>query len=292
MSRVFRSERTGAVIYVFSDDHCPPHVHARQRGDGWIARVRFSFIGNAVGLMSLVPLDNAPLRRTLNGLLDEIEDELPGCRRVWWAIADDMPDRPVAHHAVAGEDRDFFGERGECEADRQRNLRSAAGADSRDVVRRHNRSCEYSTMTTHRVTDAGYAAAVAAGRVGAGAEIRAVTVRYVADRDAIELVTTSDAGFLIPRDWIGALQDTPIEALARLEVWPDGSAIALEECDIHISVDGLLTALLPAMLPARTVAAIFAGHGGRATSDAKRGSARASGRKRGRPRKPVDPAAA
>lgn len=86
MSRVFRSERTGAVIYVFSDDHCPPHVHARQRGDGWIARVRFSYVGNAVGLMSLVPLDNAPLRRTLNGLLDEIVDELSACRRVWWAI--------------------------------------------------------------------------------------------------------------------------------------------------------------------------------------------------------------
>lgn len=147
-------------------------------------------------------------------------------------------------------------------------------------------------MTTHRVTDAEYAAAIAAGRVGAGAEIRAVTVRYVADRDAIELVTTTDAGFLIPRDWIGALQDTPTEALARLEVWPDGSAIALEERDIHISVDGLLTALLPAMLPARIVAAIFSGHGGRAMSDAKRGSARANGRKGGRPRKPVDPAAA
>jgi hypothetical protein len=41
MSRVFISEGTGAGIYVFSDDHCPAHVHARHRGEGWIARVRF-----------------------------------------------------------------------------------------------------------------------------------------------------------------------------------------------------------------------------------------------------------
>ena len=49
MSRVFTSEGTGAGIYVFSDDHCPAHVHARHRSEGWIARVR-----------------------------------LPDCRRGWW----------------------------------------------------------------------------------------------------------------------------------------------------------------------------------------------------------------
>jgi hypothetical protein len=38
MGNVFTSEGTGAVIYVFSDDHCPPHIHARHRGEGWIAR--------------------------------------------------------------------------------------------------------------------------------------------------------------------------------------------------------------------------------------------------------------
>jgi len=107
----------------------------------------------------------------------------------------------------------------------------------------------------------------------------------VPDRDAIEIVTTRNAGFLVPRQWIGALQDVPPEELARLEVWPDGSAIELEDRDIHISVHGLLTATLPAMLPPRAVAAIFASRGGKATSDAKRSSAQANGRKGGRPRK-------
>jgi len=135
------------------------------------------------------------------------------------------------------------------------------------------------------MTDAEFAAALAAGRVEAETEIRAQAVRYVLDRDSIEIVTTRHAGFLIPRGWIGALQDVPIEELCKLEVWPDGSAIELEDRDIHISVDGLMTAILPAMLPTRTVAAIFASRGGRATSDAKRSSAQANGQRGGRPRK-------
>ena len=140
-------------------------------------------------------------------------------------------------------------------------------------------------MTQHQITDAEYAAALIAGQAEAEAEMRAQAVRYVPDRDAIEIVTTRNAGFLIPREWIGALQDVPREDLAKLEVWPDGSAIALEGRDIHISVHGLMTAILPAMLPPRAMAAIFASRGGKATSDAKRSSAQANGRKGGRPRK-------
>ncbi len=85
MSRVFISEGTGAVVYVFSDDHCPPHVHARHRGDGWIARVRFSYVSGAVGLMSVAPLKNYPLQRTVARLLADIGAGLAGCRRSWWA---------------------------------------------------------------------------------------------------------------------------------------------------------------------------------------------------------------
>ena len=140
-------------------------------------------------------------------------------------------------------------------------------------------------MTQHQITDAEYAAALAAGQSEAEVEIRAQAVRYVPDRDAIEIVTTRNAGFLIPRQWIGALQEVPTEDLARLEVWPDGSAIELEDRGIHISVHGLMTAILPAMLPSRLVAVIFASRGGKATSDVKRSSAQINCRKGGRPRK-------
>jgi hypothetical protein len=84
MRRVFTSQSTGAGIYVFSDGHCPPHIHAQHRGDGLIARVRFSFAESEVYLVSIAPLRNSPLQRTVNQLLDDIEAELPACRRNWW----------------------------------------------------------------------------------------------------------------------------------------------------------------------------------------------------------------
>lgn len=84
MSRVFMSPSTGAGVYVFSDDHCPPHVHARHRGDGWVARVRFSFVDSGVELLSIAPLTNVPLRRTVNALLGDIETDLSACRQGCW----------------------------------------------------------------------------------------------------------------------------------------------------------------------------------------------------------------
>jgi hypothetical protein len=140
-------------------------------------------------------------------------------------------------------------------------------------------------MTSDEITDAEYAVALASGQAETETEIRAQSVRYVAVRDSIEIVTSRHAGFLIPRGWIAALRDVPPEDLVKLEVWPDGSAIELEDRDIHISVDGLMTALLPAMLPKKTIAAIFASRGGKATSGAKRSSAQKNGRRGGRPRK-------
>ena len=86
MSRVFTSDVTGASVYVFSDDHCPPHIHARHRGEGWVARVSFSYLSRAMELMSIEPTKNVPLRRVVNRLLDEIQDRLPDCRRSWWMI--------------------------------------------------------------------------------------------------------------------------------------------------------------------------------------------------------------
>lgn len=87
MSQVFVSSSTGAEVYVFSNDHCPPHVHARHRGDGWMARVGFSYLGDTVTLMSIAPTKNIPPRRVLNGLLDDVRAHLAHCRRAWWSTS-------------------------------------------------------------------------------------------------------------------------------------------------------------------------------------------------------------
>src|SRR6266404_1996305 len=84
MSRVCISAGTGAGIYVFSDDHCPAHVHARHRGEGWIARVRFSYLDSTVELISIAPAKNIPLQRVVNRLLSDVQVRLPDCRRGWW----------------------------------------------------------------------------------------------------------------------------------------------------------------------------------------------------------------
>jgi hypothetical protein len=99
-------------------------------------------------------------------------------------------------------------------------------------------------MTTNmqRVSDAEYTAVLGAGRTEGEIEIRATAVRYVPERDAIEIVASHTVSFLIPRRWIGALQDVPTAELGKLEVWPDGSAIELEDRDIYLSVHRLLTA--------------------------------------------------
>jgi hypothetical protein len=70
-----------------------------------------------------------------------------------------------------------------------------------DLQGRLDSRSEYIAMTQHQITDADYAAALAACRTETETEIRAQAVHYVPDRDAIEIVTTRNAGFLIPRQW-------------------------------------------------------------------------------------------
>jgi len=86
MSRVFVSAAAGAAVYVFADDHSPRHVHARHRGEGWVARVRFSYADGEVGLISIAPLKNMPFQRVVNALLGDVQDQLAQCRRTSWTV--------------------------------------------------------------------------------------------------------------------------------------------------------------------------------------------------------------
>ena len=140
-------------------------------------------------------------------------------------------------------------------------------------------------MNGSAITEADHARAVEAGLEEAQTEIRALSARYAADHDAIELMTVDNGGFLAPRRLIDALHDIPAAELANLALWPDGSILELEDRDIHISVHGLVTAILPVLIPRRVAAGLFAAQGGAVRSSAKAASARENGKKGGRPRK-------
>jgi hypothetical protein len=108
MSRVFVSEGIGAGIYVFSDDHCPPHVHAQHRGDGWIARVGFSYVTSVVELISIAPVRNIPLQRVVNQLLDDVEAHLAICRRqLVGDTKNSVLGKSMGHDSEIGKDGDF-----------------------------------------------------------------------------------------------------------------------------------------------------------------------------------------
>jgi hypothetical protein len=140
-------------------------------------------------------------------------------------------------------------------------------------------------VTRHNVTDMELATALEAGRQAAESEFRAQAVCFLPDRDAIEVITIGNGGFVIPRRLIGVLRDVSLEDLATMELWPDGSLIEIEDLDIHISVDGMIKAALPVLVPRRIVAGIFAASGGAVKSKAKAESSKQNGRKGGRPKK-------
>jgi hypothetical protein len=83
MPNVFPSA-TGARVIIASNDHCPPHVHAGHKEEGWVIRLWFSFTSDDVGVLSIAPTEHAVRRRQLNQICDELAAELIACRELWW----------------------------------------------------------------------------------------------------------------------------------------------------------------------------------------------------------------
>ena len=59
--KLFQVPRTGLYVELRTrDEHCPPHVHVENEAVPWEARLAFSFIGKAVRLMDVDPIEEAP----------------------------------------------------------------------------------------------------------------------------------------------------------------------------------------------------------------------------------------
>jgi hypothetical protein len=87
MSRVFAITAIGANVYVRSRDHCPPHVHITHRGEGWEARLAFSFLDGSIHLLDVMPLARAPRLAALNMAASAVAKALVACRAAaWWDV--------------------------------------------------------------------------------------------------------------------------------------------------------------------------------------------------------------
>lgn len=84
--KLFQVPRTGLYVELRTrDEHCPPHVHVENEEVPWEARLAFSFIDNAVRLMDVDPIEDAPNTRTIDRIKAAIAANLPQCRAEWWA---------------------------------------------------------------------------------------------------------------------------------------------------------------------------------------------------------------
>ena len=75
----------GAIqVFIGSEDHPPPHVHAVHSGEGWVARFRFSFLSDVTGLYRFRRRGRRPTTATLDRVAEAIVANLPACRESWW----------------------------------------------------------------------------------------------------------------------------------------------------------------------------------------------------------------
>ena len=128
------------------------------------------------------------------------------------------------------------------------------------------------------LTDAQVDAALDHGRIAKQIEPRAHACRYDAATKRVIVELTNGCVFAFPAHLGQGLEQASDEQLAQVEILGGGSGLHWEALDADLSVPGLLAGLFGTR-------AYMAQQGGRTTSPAKAGAARANGLKGGRPRK-------
>lgn len=135
------------------------------------------------------------------------------------------------------------------------------------------------------VTDEVLDQAMTLGRQRRGADVQAIQARYLPALEAIAVVFADRTAILLPIDNYPEFTTLSTAELGRLEIGYAGSALCLEERDLHVSIAGLVAASPSLMKLATTVAAA---RNGSRSSEAKVLAVRENGKKGGRPRKLPD----
>ena len=112
--------------------------------------------------------------------------------------------------------------------------------------------------------------------------LHASVVRYVADSQTLTIGFSDQSAVVLPiKNYPELAQLSPAE-LACLTLGYGGSALCLDEHDLHVSIAGLVLASEPLMAMASVV---VAARNGSRRSELKSIAARQNGQKGGRPRK-------
>ncbi len=81
---------TAKVFLKTRDEHCPPHVHIGHRGEGWEAKIGFSYVDDTVSVMEIYPSRGRPTLATMNAAMAEIVANLTDCRSKWLKVVPDL----------------------------------------------------------------------------------------------------------------------------------------------------------------------------------------------------------
>lgn len=112
--------------------------------------------------------------------------------------------------------------------------------------------------------------------------LHASAVQYVADSQALTIGFADQSAVVLPIKNYPELAKLSHTQLGRLSLGYAGSALCLDEQDLHVSIAGLVSASVPLMEMAATV---VAARNGSRRSTIKSIAARQNGQKGGRPRK-------
>ncbi|QDQ27938.1 DUF2442 domain-containing protein [Chitinimonas arctica] len=134
------------------------------------------------------------------------------------------------------------------------------------------------------VTDKGLAQAIERGRKRRVPGLHATAVQYLPAQQSLLIGFVDQSAVALPVKNYPELAGLSAGELEQLVIGFGGSAVCLEERDLHMSIAGLVSASKPMM---ELAASVIAARNGSRSSEAKAQAARENGLKGGRPRKLV-----